>query len=634
MNLLLMMFMWKLHFRGRRFNVKKLYVYIVALLAFPLVAAAFNLSATVSGGSGSWSGGVYQITGTQTLNFSVTPSGGTGPYTYAWNFPWLDGLKDRYVTDGGYTYDDQNPSISLNSPGNYDIEVVVTDTGNGNATEMAIVRVQMYASRSVTKAAKADCGAAGNGSTDDTLALQTCINTHLSSGGVLSFEDGTYRIAGDYQGGATGHTYGLSLYSNTTLTGGPGVTLRFDPGNTYGQDASGCDNNRDEFLDIEDNSASNVLVTGGMTLQYYYTGTRTDYDNVWAVNQGGATLENITLDDFTSITSNSASVVRRVNLVDMGAVDTDCRGDGKTSTWYASGNSVLWRCYYTNSRANDVLIYTGAGRDYVFGVENIIFSNTCEQALMRSYNTASGSDMQHHYWVGNYIDSDKHAIQVYSAEEIDLLHIHILNNKMYRNTTSSSSAIWFNYGPADCSSLTDILIDGNTLSINAATSDRYAIHFGNAAGDKFDSNVTVSNNTWGANLGGSGDPDTWGWASYLTQGSDCGGGDAVNFSGNTDDSTSAQETDPGVWEFTAPTNNGSSATDSGSGLGATARWPFSQGALAQGHDGSNNYTQVELYADRDNLSGSSEIRYADVDHNWSSLETNINSSISGVSINP
>jgi hypothetical protein len=57
--------------------------------------------------------------------------------------------------------------------------------------------------------------------------------------------------------------------------------------------------------------------------------------------------------------------------------------------------------------------------------------------------------------------------------------------------------------------------------------------------------------------------------------------------------------------------------------------------MAQGHDGSNNYTQVEAYADSANLAASTEIRFADVDHNWSGLETNatfIPSGITGVTI--
>lgn len=69
-----------------------------------------------------------------TVTFSVTPTGGTEPYTYAWDF------------GDGSTGTDQNPSHTYTIPGAYSAQVTVTDADMNTATGSAAISVQSGAS--------------------------------------------------------------------------------------------------------------------------------------------------------------------------------------------------------------------------------------------------------------------------------------------------------------------------------------------------------------------------------------------------------------------------------------------------------------------------------------------------------
>jgi hypothetical protein len=95
------------------------------------------------------------------------------------------------------------------------------------------------------------------------------------------------------------------------------------------------------------------------------------------------------------------------------------------------------------------------------------------------------------------------------------------------------------------------------------------------------------------------------------------------------DNVAANEvSDPGAFEYTAPTVTSAtstgnqllavSASDGGSGLSTTARWPFVNGAYIQGVDEEDNHTQLIDYNASPNQTFSIPPVYvvvADNDHN-------------------
>jgi hypothetical protein len=223
----------------------------------------------------------------------------------------------------------------------------------------------------------------------------------------------------------------------------------------------------------------------------------------------------------------------------------------------------------------------------------------------------------------------------------DTIHnVKIDNNTFKNNGAGTSRAQIFFEGDFDaCNEWVNNLEITNNLFFKddaLGVADSLVTTFGISGftGRRFGS-ITFSGNTYGDNVGvGGSDPNSIDDTDFYTfpagAGTNC---DDFTLSGNTNDTSTDSTTSPGWWEFTAPTNNGDSATDAGSGMGATSRWPFTIGAMAQGHDGSNNYSEVELYANRGDLSSWSEIRFADVDHNWSALATNSQSNnIKGITI--
>jgi hypothetical protein len=100
--------------------------------------------------------------------------------------------------------------------------------------------------------------------------------------------------------------------------------------------------------------------------------------------------------------------------------------------------------------------------------------------------------------------------------------------------------------------------------------------------------ATFTGNTYGLNAGSDGggtqdfdSPSSCSaWTGAAGQ-SDCTSTSSGTFTPNTDDTSTQSVADPGAWEHIAPTHKGTSATDSGSGLGNTARFPFTHTGFIQ-----------------------------------------------------
>jgi hypothetical protein len=160
-------------------------------------------------------------------------------------------------------------------------------------------------------------GAMGDGSTDDTTAIQNALNAcNSAGGGVVYFPKGTYLVS----------TASLSLYSNTTMLGtGRGsvlTTARTSVGRNGLINISAQNYLRIEQLAFNIDGDGSAIVSKGHTslkiLDCYFTGTTTDASAIGIVCLNGLDA-NTTMDDthfyrnkFENI--SASSVTRIVNL--------------------------------------------------------------------------------------------------------------------------------------------------------------------------------------------------------------------------------------------------------------------------------------------------------------------------------
>jgi len=600
-------------------------------LMTPVAAGAFNLSVSVSGGSGSWSDGVYEITGAQNLDFTCTPSNGTPTYSYVWNFETLESYIDYY--DSGPTYtDDQNPSsVPFNRPGKYIVEVAVTDSAGSPVTEKAYLVIEMIAVRSPYKyayvATPDGCGLTTaneqNGTTDVTTKLQTCVDT-LTTGGVIDFGNYTYLLEGAKLGagtdyGAENSNVGLKIaYENIALVGAE-ATINFDHAN-----------DEDTVTDYALSYRYDSSITDG----FYVTGITFNYDqdtgNAWNTiddqelvrTYPGTTISFMrnSVNHFRLFgqTSNPIQNYNNFDNWGWGGMNLNRCSTGGNCLYYRNWSDVFADDAVTDG--GDDFNYTNPANSNNYNVENYIdntgMKDSPAKPCLRMYGSGT-ANMHDHYFIGNYLKGCELAGIEIRCNDCDATYT--LTDILIKGNIFSD---WSGHGiymegdsTVAANTTADIL--ENEFYISSSTDQ--AIQRGSDGARLFGSNVDVSDNIFGEGVNGTdpndfADSDLFTWIDEPTQNQGVAG------SGNVDNSDSDPVSVAVAFEFVPPTNNGDTATDAGSGMGATARFPFQEGALAQGSDLNNNFSQIELYADRANLNGWDKVRYADVDHNWSELD--------------
>ena len=151
-----------------------------ANLAIKITMSSTPLAITTNSLSGGTAGTAYSAT--------LSAAGGTPPYRWS-------------VTSGSFP-----AGLSLNTstgaltgtpgaPGKFNVAVDVTDSSSPQASDAASLSLVVSASGPPPGAASvADFGATGNGTTDDTAAINSAIQ-HLQAGQTLYFPCGTYAIS-------------------------------------------------------------------------------------------------------------------------------------------------------------------------------------------------------------------------------------------------------------------------------------------------------------------------------------------------------------------------------------------------------------------------------------------------------
>lgn len=598
--------------------IRRLFLIVLLFLGFPLHVHAFNLSATCSSG-GSWDAGgdIYEASRGATIGFACTPSSGTAPYTYCWDFGNFYGF--RHEADDTCHSTSQNPSNTYNAPGKFQVWVTVTDDDSNTESAVLIVKVT---NSSTTYNVSEQAGA------NITARLQAALDAATSNGeGRVSFDE-----AG-------------TLTSEFTVSGhdieidGNGQALNFNAGaqtasmfltNKADDPIQGLWIHGLDVTNLADRTTYTITIIDDQPTKYWAT----------------VTIQDSTFTDFGGCSDafyNGASVtqVLRCNFEDWGGIPQG----GGGSVLFPGGQNVLLRQIYSYSNQDRAdWNYTSGDRSYIYIEESYAYSTVTgsNQETIQWYGSCS-TDYAHRYVRDNiFLEVVGRAFKL-SSECANIHDLYIVRNYI-ANTSSYPIAITPSVGATDVAIKDNWFWDLTSETCGENPNYRECIRFDAPSGSY--TNFTITGNTDGTHTGE--DPNCYDYPSNHCEWCTNGDGDAYyesymmyfadqpnttltnwTVSGNSDTDTRPQwngvdifnddtpsRYDPGVWIFTAPVNNGDYATGY---LGSAPRWPLSQGGLSQGEDGSHFFTEVDTYENRVNFSGSTNIRYRNIYGNWSVL---------------
>lgn len=564
---------------------------IIFLLFFIPSAFGFNLSVSVSAGSGSWSNGAYEINKGASVNFSVTATDGTAPYTYCWNF----GYKENDASLGTWNNSanqicystTQNPtSITFNDYGEYPVELYVQDSLSNSERAIILIKVNVSGT---TLNAVTDCGLDNGGSTDNGTDLASCIS---GTGGniIIQFPTGSYRFT------ATNAISGKDVKLESVS--GQNATIVFDPPGTFSS-------TNIPFLTI----TSGNLYIDRMVFEHDLDGNDQSVEprcNVVKTLSGGHVIfQNNTVYDFTTPFRYLSGIVLKNNLIDWGS-GSNCSAVAPYRISLSSGSgaydygNLYWAYNYTKTEScheHFVYLHDNMVDEFKYYIKNYIdFSNWIDTANVLNY---WNNDT---HFIGNY---------VYDGSQF-------VNNGANSEFIGNTFNGWNNiYIISLYTGVNNINFDYNNL-MNIQRSVNYEYGTGH----------TAIGNNFGLNAGS----PYWGILGDSCAATTLNPGDCTRstVTDNTDNSTDYSISDPGPWEFTPPTltsatKSGTTVTaitvnTTGSGMGSTARWPFSNASLYQVSSDGQTWSEVRDYSATPGDSFSinpNYIRIFDVDHNVS-----------------
>jgi parallel beta-helix repeat protein len=177
-----------------------------------------------------------------------------------------------------------------------------------------------------------DYGAKGDGTTDDTAAIQAAVNAVAGTGGTVLIPDGTYLVNAVVQ-----NSMGIRLGSSMTLSLSSGAVLQAKP------------NASANYAILAVYNASNVNIVGGSLLgeRNAHQGTSGEY-------------------------GNGISITNSQHVVIQGVTASECWGDGFYVTGNASSDVTLCGVVADHNRRQGLTITSGTR----ILVQNSIFRNS------------------------------------------------------------------------------------------------------------------------------------------------------------------------------------------------------------------------------------------------------------------
>lgn len=567
--------------------------------------------------------------GTATATVTCLDCDGTPNLYIDWGDPSTDGSKlgdwisagriiayDSSLNDADGTYTTGNHTF--NAYGEFEVTAYVIDDSSNEAWSMILVNVEVGGT-TIDPTSAGDCGAniISTSDSDCSPELQACVNGQTGAV-TVQFPPGTYRFDSTMTlGGATATDIQLEALTPGTVT----IETNVAAASSKLLTALGTDTNiyikhlyfkhlRDITLGGSEDNKPNLF----QALQVQFTGS--------------VVFQYCTFEDYIRFGMSLSSTTIKCNFINGGASEVTHPNVYASSDTY---QFTKW-IYFSSNRNHENFYYSDDG---LYFIGNYIYAADDAQDFF--LNSLSDKN----YLYQNYIDRGN-ASQGFMAFKSTADEVEILDNYITYSTGNAKITVGGGDGVG-----ASVLVDGNIFWSGASPSQVIAL------GGADLSNVTISNNIFGENIGdaywdflgtaacGPGtDPDCNAACEDNVDPSSCSGdgGDndcdcngEVTFTSNTSNSTAYDISDPGSWEFNSPNLcyvgiSGNTVTidasDGGSGLGATARWPLEKASMVQALYSDGSYSQVEDYASSVTFTPPgaetiSSVAVWDVDHNIS-----------------
>lgn len=338
-----------------------------------------------------------------------------------------------------------------------------------------------------------DYGAIGDGTTDDTAAIQSAFNQCLADGGGEVFFPGqgrVYSIAGP-----------LRIYRNTTLTQAPDSTIRRSASGTMLLNGD-ADQNFGGYT-----GHGNIVIQGGT---WDANGTVVTANNM-AISIGHA--ENVTIRDttikdvpgFHAVELNAIRAGRVINVRSLGFIDTGSRQFSEAIQIDLALSSTQFGGFgpYDGTPCDDILIQgctvatsgtpgtTGWGAGFgshSFDTDryhtNIrIVDNDVQDVIQYGVNA--------YYWQNVVISNNTMArsgggVRVVTPNAANMSDI-VINNNVFTSMGSFNNTIWVN--GAATRPISNVTVVGNVINGNEGTTNTHGIRMAGVMGGTVSGNV-------------------------------------------------------------------------------------------------------------------------------------------------
>jgi hypothetical protein len=623
-------------------------------------AFAFDLSVTATGGSGNWDNGVYVINRGSTVNFLLSPTNGSSPYTYCWNLGTIEGYKNEADSSCHSTV--KNPSHTFDSPGEFDVWVTVTD--NDSDSEKALIKVRSNVATGTPIKVSAQPG----GTSQE--RLQAALDAADPSG-IVEIDENIV-LTNTYT--PYYHTYSIKIngtnveiYSNPGITITSSITDNTHPSTFFFYAYNNYNAQNIWFHNID--ATSFAPQTTNYIGFFSYRSTKLTSDRLTAQD---CTLSNFQ-EFFSGHKKQGGYILNRINFLNWGGHDWEASPPGGSVAFFAGPNMLLRSLYLTSHEEHVNVVYAGPGKDHIYIVDSYLRGNETSkeqhrQAIKWYGNcSATATTSGDQYIRGSiFLDWGSNAVNFGVSGNLCTSYSNYeISNSYFANLSNNAISIRTGY-----LGLNNVTIEGNwfwdlkTAGIDEPEIFRFRpiIHH---VGGELHRNFSIQNNFDGPNTNDTervglewddcewcdGDTDgdyegfmfLWSESDLAQQYVD----DASwTVSGNTETTSRPQwagtdiynvntgtKYDPGRFEYSSPTivsgtwdsaNLDINASDTGSGLGAgasNARFPFQEGAFIQVVDAANNFSEIKDYNTSTTWNMTPDkFRIGDVDHNVSGLK--------------